>query len=81
MRVPLPAAVVRAHLLPWWEARAAALAAALEGVGSASPNPADGSGTVEVDGRRTTLADAVVAAERALAMCDRLAADLRDPGS
>lgn len=81
MRVPLPAPLVRDRLLPWWEVRAAALAAALEGVGSASPNSADGSGTVEVDGRRATLAEAVEAAERALAMCDRLAAELRESGS
>lgn len=61
-RVPLPAALVRGHLFPYWEGRAAALAAALE---AALDNP-------EGDCEGAEAASLAAEAEAALLMCERL---------
>ena len=55
---------VRRIIHPWWERRAAAMAAALETAGEDE--------TVEFEGRRHTVEELVVAAERAVEMADRL---------
>jgi len=59
----LPARV-RAIIAPWWERRAAALAAALDAAGEGK--------AVEFEGRRHTVEELVAAAERAVEMADRL---------
>lgn len=61
----LPEAL-RRLVLPWWERRAARLAAALEGVLAA------GEAEVEIDRRRMTVEQLAAEAERAVEQAEKL---------